>query len=55
MNDGIRAIQNQAGIRASTEHDFGFKYRASTLPRLQAFKIHLENESQVLDLPKFEM
>ena len=26
---------------------FGFKYRASTRPRLLAFKIHLENESQV--------
>ena len=26
---------------------FGFKYRASTRPRLQAFKIRLENESRV--------
>ena len=26
---------------------FGFKYRASTRPRLLAFKIHLENESRV--------
>ena len=35
MNNGIQAISNQAGIRASTP------------PRLQAFKIGLENESRV--------
>ena len=47
MNDGIQAISNRAGIHASTEPIFGFKYRASTRPRLLAFKIRLENESRV--------
>ena len=45
INDDNRAILNRAGIRALTEDDFWF--RASTRPRLQAFKICLENESQV--------
>ena len=38
MNDGIQAISNRAGIRASTEHNFWFR------PRLQALNICLENE-----------
>ena len=30
LDENIRAILNQACIRASPEHDFGFWYQAST-------------------------
>ena len=42
-SEHIRACSNRAGIRASTEHDFGF----STQLRLKTFKTRLKNESRV--------